>query len=254
MDKRFLGIIVVIIIVIAGIVVFTNNNQKGNNGSGGKVGTLTQHIEGQGKAGIKLVEYGDYQCPYCGEYDPIVKQVASIYNQQITFQFRNYPLTEIHPNAFAGARAAEAAALQGKFWQMHDLLYQQSAEYYQSNEKLSNWVGASNPEPYFVQDAKQIGLNISQFKQAFSGNKVNNLINADKSEGDKLGVQGTPTFYLSGRAIKPNISLASFEKIINKAVKNKGLTPPAAANPAKAPSSSSKSLGAPQSTQPKSKK
>ncbi|MGH7237819.1 MAG: DsbA family protein, partial [Candidatus Saccharimonadales bacterium] len=196
MDKRFLGIIAAIIVVIAGIVIFTNHGQSGKTDHNGSVGTPTNHVEGQGKDGLKLVEYGDYECPYCGEYDPIVKQVASIYDQQITFQFRNYPLTEVHPNAFAAGRAAEAAGIQGKFWQMHDVLYQDQ----------NQWVSAKDPEPIFVSYAQQLSLNEAKFKQDFSSNKVNNLINADEAEGNKLNIQGTPTFYLNGQTIKPNIS------------------------------------------------
>ena len=120
MSKSFWAVIVVIIIVFFGIFALTGKKTPGGTSSSGKA---TSHIEGLGQDHITLVEYGDYQCPYCGQYYPIVKQIQQEYNSQIYFQFRNFPLTSLHPNAFAAARAAEAAALQGKFWQMHDAIF-----------------------------------------------------------------------------------------------------------------------------------
>src|ERR1700721_4318235 len=120
MSKSFWIVVAVIVAVAIGIFALTSGSTNNS-----KL-TPTNHVEGLGQDNVKLVEYGDYQCPYCGEYYSTVKQVVSMYNSQITFQFRNFPLTSIHPNAFAGARAAEAAGLMGKFWQMHDLLYEQN--------------------------------------------------------------------------------------------------------------------------------
>ncbi|HTB48666.1 MAG TPA: thioredoxin domain-containing protein [Verrucomicrobiae bacterium] len=212
MSKQFLGVIVAIILIFVGIAVFGGNKSNGpGNTSGGSTGTLTEHIEGQGKDGVTLVEYGDYECPYCGEYFPTVKQVQAEYNQQITFQFRNFPLVSIHQNAFAGARAAEAAALQGKFWEMHDALY----------EEQNQWVGASDPTTFFNQYAQDLGLNVTQFESDYASTKVNDLINADMAEGNKLNIQGTPTFFLDGKQIEVANSASAFEKLINAAIAQK---------------------------------
>jgi protein-disulfide isomerase len=171
---------------------------------------------------VTLVEYGDFECPYCGEAYQVVNQVEQEYNQQITFQFRNFPLTTIHPNAFAGARAAEAASLQGKFWQMHDLLYAQNVEYYDSNETYNTWVGASNPLPDFDSYAKELGLNVAKFNQAYSSNQVNDSISADMTAGNKLGITGTPTFYVDGKQIQlTSYTVQAFQKYINAAIKQK---------------------------------
>lgn len=208
MSKQFLAILAAIILVFAGIVIFSGNKSN----SSGKAGvTPTQHIEGQGKAGVTLVEYGDYECPFCGQYYPIVKQVQAEYNQQLFFQFRNFPLTSLHPNAFAGARAAEAAGLQNKFWEMHDLLY----------ENQTQWSGASDPTPFFNQYAQQLGLNVTQFKTDYASGKVNDLINADMAAGNKLGISGTPTFFLDGKQISVGESAAAFEKLINAEIAKK---------------------------------
>ena len=208
MSKAFWGFLAAIVVVFGLVFYFTHNNNSGSS-------TLssvqpTNHIEGQGKSGVKLVEYGDYECPYCEEYYPVVKQVVSDEFSQITFQFRNFPLTTIHPNAFAGARAAEAAGLMGKFWQMHDMLY--------SSTNWQQWSTASDPNPYFDQYAKQLGLNLATFKSDFSSSKVNNMIEADVNQGNKLNIQGTPTFFLDGKQIQVAPQVSAFEKLINQAI------------------------------------
>jgi protein-disulfide isomerase len=218
MSKQFWAIIVVVVLVFVGIFLFSNHTNTNSNSSSG---TPSEHIEGLGQDHITLVEYGDYQCPYCGQYYPIVKQIVSQYFNQITFQFRNFPLTSLHPNAFAGARAAEAASLMGKFWQMHDLLYEQNDEYYNSNETANTWIGASNPLPYFDQDAKQLGLNVTKFNQYYNSNQVNNTINADMAAGNKLGIDATPTFFLDGKQLNVGESVSDFQSLINAAIAQK---------------------------------
>jgi protein-disulfide isomerase len=212
-SKGFLAIIAAVVLVFIGIFAF--NGHKSDSGSGksssSSKGQPTSHIEGNGQNGILLVEYGDYQCPYCQQYYPIVKQVVAKYNDRIKFQFVNFPIVSLHQNAFAAARAAEAAALQGKFWEMHDLLY----------ENQSQWAESSNPMQFFQQYAQQLGLNTDQFKKDYSSNKVNNAINADKAAGDKLGIEGTPTFYLNGKKIDVQADVGSFTKQIQQAIKQK---------------------------------
>jgi protein-disulfide isomerase len=206
MSARFWLVIIVILAIFGGVLVF------GGKKTPGSTGQPSNHVEGAGKTGVTLVEYGDYECPYCEEYFPIVKQVAAQFNTQIYFQFRNLPLTQIHPNAFAGARAAEAASLQGKFWQMHDLLY----------ENQDQWVSSSNPQTYFDIYANQLGLNAQEFNQDFSGTQVNNTIQADIAAFNKTGQpEATPTFFLDGKHIQPDPTVASFAQLINAAIKQK---------------------------------
>jgi protein-disulfide isomerase len=199
MDKRFLGILGAIIIIFIGIFAISqkSNNSGGSNSNSGV--SATNHVEGKNMAGVTLVEYGDYECPICEAYYLPLKQAAAQYSDQIHFQFRNLPLTAIHQNAFAGARAAEAAGQQDKFWQMHDKLY----------ENQNEWVSSSNPLSLFDQYAKQIGLNVSRFDTDYASSKVNDSINADvsafkkTSQGNQLA---TPTFFLDGNYL-PNTSL-----------------------------------------------
>lgn len=217
MSKRFLAVLAALVLVFIGI--FALSNRNGSNST--NASALTNHVEGSGKAGVTLVEYGDYECPYCGQYYPIINQVMQQYGSEITFQFRNFPLTSIHPNAYAGARAAEAASLQGKFWQMHDLLYETNVEYYNSNQTIASWISASNPLTYFDTLAKHLGLNISKFNTDYASSTVNNYIEADLSKGNQLGINATPTFYLDGKQVQPTESVASFQKLINAAIASK---------------------------------
>jgi len=221
MDKRFLTIIGVIIVVFAGIVVY--NNHKNNNNSNDSNLQPTNHVEGDLSSKVTLVEYGDYECPVCESYFTTVQQVQEKYNTQIKFQFRNLPLTSIHPNAFAGARAAEAADLQGKFWQMHDMLY--------TAENWQEWSTSSNPEPYFWTYAQELGLNVTKFKSDFASAEVNNRVQADLSAFAKTGQEeATPTFFLNGKYV-PNSelvdssdtpSITAFSNVIDAALKSTG--------------------------------
>lgn len=206
MSKQFLGVLAAIILVFIGVIVVSNNKTKSTNTSSGNSSSLTQHVEGNKNATVTLVEYGDYQCIHCEEYYPNVKQVQAEFNDQIKFQFRNFPLTSLHQNAFAAARAAEAAALQGKFWEMHDALYEPS--------NYQVWSGATDPNPFFVSYAQQLGIKKAQFKTDFASSKVNDLINADEAEGTKLGITGTPSFFLDGKQVQIGNSVASFEQVI----------------------------------------
>lgn len=204
MSKTFWAIIAVIVVVFGGILLF--NGRKAGAPAGGSGSTPTNHVIGNGEAGVTLVEYGDYQCPFCGQFYPVAKTVQQKYNAQITFQFRNLPLLQVHQNAFAAARAAEAAGLQGKFWEMHDLLY----------ENQATWSKSNNAQAYFEQYASQLSLNLPEFKQAAASGKVNSLINADIAAFMKTGnPESTPTFFLDGKKIQPGYSVEDFSKLID---------------------------------------
>jgi len=196
MDRRFLGILGAIVVIF--IAVFAISQHSSNNDSSGgnnnSKNNPTNHVEGDNAKGITLVEYGDYQCPICEAYYLPLKQAVAKYSGDIHFQFRNLPLVSIHPNAFAGARAAEAASLQGKFWEMHDKLY----------DNQNSWVSASNPLDIFSGYAKDLGLNVDQFKTDYASSKVNDAISADQAAFAKTGQeQATPTFFLNGKYL-PN--------------------------------------------------
>lgn len=210
MSKGFWAVIAAVILIFIGIATFGGNDKNSSNSGSSNKSSLSQNVTGSDSSGVILVEYGDYQCPYCEAYYPTIKAATEEYKDRIKFQFSHFPLTNIHQNAFASARAAEAAAMQNKFWEMHDALYESS------NNQV--WTKASNPNPYFEQYAKQIGLNVTQFKKDFASSRVNDVINADMAEGTRLGITGTPTFFINGKKTEIANDLKAFQKVLNDAI------------------------------------
>jgi protein-disulfide isomerase len=192
MDRRFLGILTVIVLIFVGIFAVSkrSSNSGANGNKSGATALPTSHITGQGQENVTLMEYGDYQCPICGLYYQPLKQVVDQFKDKIHFQFRNLPLVSIHPNAFSAARAAEAAGLQNKYWQMHDMLY----------ENQSTWAASTSPLNEFSGYAQQLGLNVAQFKKDYASAKVNDAINADLNSFNRTGQElATPSFFLDGK-------------------------------------------------------
>ncbi|HEY0965359.1 MAG TPA: DsbA family protein [Candidatus Saccharimonadales bacterium] len=162
-------------------------------------GNIADHSFGNPENKVVLIEYGDYQCPGCGSaYQPI-KTVTEKYKDKLTFVFRNYPLTSMHPNAKAAAAAAEAAGQLGKYWEMHDVLY----------EKQSEWQSASSTQrnDYFTTYAASVGLDRAKFTKKLSEaiDQINAKISFDQALGQKVGVDGTPTFFLNGKKINQKV-------------------------------------------------
>jgi protein-disulfide isomerase len=141
------------------------------------------HSEGNEDALVTLVEYADYQCPYCGEAHPVIKRLQKSLGTKLRFVFRNFPLTHAHPYALLAAQAAEAAALQGKFWEMHDMIFENQEKL--EPEVLPLW-------------AHEVGLNMNQFAKAVSEGKVTKRIEEDHASGVESGVGGTPSFFING--------------------------------------------------------
>lgn len=143
----------------------------------------TDHAQGNDNADLTIVEYGDYQCPYCGAAYPVLKELMKEFKGQIKFVFRNFPLSEMHPYARPAAIAAEAADLQGKFWEMHDVIYE--------NQQSLN-------ENLLFQLAEKIGLNLSQFKEDIQKTELEKKVDSDFESGIISGVNGTPSFFING--------------------------------------------------------
>lgn len=139
---------------------------------------------------VKVVEFGDYQCPACGQAHPILKKIMKEYKGKISFYFRNFPLTQLHSNAIVSAQAAEAAAKQDKFWEMHDKLYETQSEW----STLSNEAAVEKFNSY----ATALGLNLDQFKQDEASEAIKAIITGDTGDGNSLKIQGTPTIFVNG--------------------------------------------------------
>lgn len=159
-------------------------------------GQIADHVYGNKDAKVRLIEYGDYQCPGCGSAYPITKQLKEKYKDKIAFVFRNKPLTTIHPNALSAAAAAEAAGLQGKYWEMHDKLYE-------SQNAWENLTGQDRTN-YFVSLASSLNIDTKSFTNDLDAPNVKAKIAFDSSVSEKAGVTGTPSFFLNGKAVDQN--------------------------------------------------
>ena len=146
-------------------------------------GKKRDHIQGKSNAPVTLVEYGDYECPYCGQAYPIVKEIQKQLKDQLCFAFRNFPVTQIHPHAQHAAEAAECAGSQRKFWDMHDYLY----EHQQALD-----------DKHLEQYATKLTLNLDRFKGELFNHVYANRVREDFIGGVRSGVNGTPTFFING--------------------------------------------------------
>jgi len=141
---------------------------------------------------VVLEEYGDYQCPPCGQLYPELKQIELEYGNQVQIVFHHFPLMKMHKNALMAAHAAEAARNQSKFWEMHDKLYRNQKE----------WSELDDPRPVFVSYARQLNLKIDQFDSDLQSNQIDQKISADIQRGQALGVTGTPTVFLDSHLLR----------------------------------------------------
>ena len=141
------------------------------------------HIQGTDDAVIELVEYGDYECPHCGAAYPVIKKIEKKFGTQIRFIFRNFPLTESHEHAMAAAIASEAAALQHKFWEMHDIIFE--------NQRSLSEAG-------LLKLAGSIGLDVEPFKKDITKENLQEKVESDFESGIRSGVNATPTFFING--------------------------------------------------------
>jgi protein-disulfide isomerase len=141
------------------------------------------HILGDQNAAVTLVEYGDYECPHCAAAHPVVKAVQRHFAQQLAFVFRHFPLTEIHPNAGIAAESAEYAAVHGRFWEMHDLIFE-------NQTRLSS--------AFLLVLAGSLGLSQSELRDALSRGIFTPKVQGDYLGGVHSGVNGTPTFFVDG--------------------------------------------------------
>lgn len=192
MSKAFWAIVAILLI---GLVAFlaVNKRSKQTPSVSGEPSSLqaSDHVLGSRDAKVVLIEYGDYQCPSCKVWQTSVEELKTKTGQDVALVFRNFPITTAHKNALAASRAAEAAALQNKFWEMGSLLYRNQ----------DAWSGVDSPETTFEQYATQLNLNMDQFKSDYKSSKVLDKINLDRDMATKQDVKGTPTFFLNGKLL-----------------------------------------------------
>jgi LPXTG-motif cell wall-anchored protein len=222
-NTRWLVFIGICLAIIGGLIFATKRNKVDVSKVDPSVistsGNNADHVFGNKNSKVILVEYGDYQCPSCQEVAIPLKSLAEEYKDKIAYVFRNFPLTTIHPNALLAASSAEAAGLQDKFWEMHDLLYQQQ----------TSWANSSidQRKSLFDSYAKQLNLDVKKFNNDLAGERVSGKINYDRSLANKLGLQGTPTLFLNGKKLDDAIigqlvkgDASGLKSQIDSAIKN----------------------------------
>lgn len=205
MDKRFVIILGVIVAVFIGVIAFSKASQPpepASNGSSNYYGNLESKVE--------LTEFVDFQCEACYAFYPTVKQVKEKYKDTVKFRVRYFPIASSHQYSRMATGYAEAAAKQGKFWEMHDKIF----------EGQKTWEIAKTPSTYFDSYAKEIGLDMEKLKGDQGSPLTSVTINADLAEVKRLGGDGTPTFVLNGKKIEnPDNTVEAFSKILDDALK-----------------------------------
>jgi len=169
------------------------------------------HVRGPGNAAVTLEEFGDFQCPPCGGLEGPLQLIERDYASNLRVIFRNFPFT-IHEHAHQAAYAAEAAGLQGRFWEMHDLLYREQAV----------WAKTKDAQSLFDSYAGMIGLNLERFKKDVGSEQVKDKVESDRKRGEALGVRNTPTIFLNNQSVPPtSLNPTALRAAIDAAVKEK---------------------------------
>lgn len=205
MDRtRWIIFIVIAVVTLGGLVLLTRQEKVDvadvdpSKAVSQTETAIGDQVYGNKSSEVVVIEYGDFQCPGCGAAYPQIKTIKEEYKDQIAFIFRNYPLTTIHPNALAASTAAEAAGLQGKFWEMHDKLYE--------NQNAWSSIDASKRTGVFTDYAKDIGLDTDKFATDLKDPKIAAKIRRDQAFGKKLNVDSTPTVYLGSEKLSAEVT------------------------------------------------
>jgi protein-disulfide isomerase len=180
---------------------------------GGVPGAEPAHTLGPADAPVHIEEFGDFECPPCGLFHPILDQMREEFGNKLHITFREFPLVPTHQHALAAASAAEAAGLQGKFWEMHKLLY----------ERQADWKTQFDVRPVFEGYAKEIGLDVDRYNRDVGSDLVQQRIFQDGKRGHSLGVKGTPTVFMNGREVPfESLPAEKFRVVIQKEIEAAG--------------------------------
>ncbi len=185
-SKIILGIAGLVIAAVALLITFVNTNQADPAAIMSEIVDENSHSIGEGE--VQVVEFGDFQCPACAQAFPDVQRLKEEFEGDITFVYKHFPLPG-HANARPAADAAEAAGAQGKFWEMHDKLF----------ETQSQWASVADPTSIFAQYAEELELDREAFTEALTSSAHAETISDDQSDGYAVGVSGTPTFFINGK-------------------------------------------------------
>lgn len=199
--------VVGIVALLTGIVLFDGSQQQAAVTVPAEVATINDAdwVDGPSNARVTIIEYGDFQCPACAYYSPLVRQLRTEYPNDLRLVARQFPLKGIHGQAHEAARVSEAAGNQGKFWAMFDLLY----------DRQSEWTNADDASQRFASYARELGLDEATFSADVNADAVKDAIADDIQSGTDAGVNSTPTFILNGTKIPNPDDYAEFKALID---------------------------------------
>ena len=209
-NKIILWAIIAVVVIgsIFGIVKLASKSQTpGSDNLAITISAINddENIKGDKEALSTLIEYSDFQCPACGSYYPIVKKVSEDLSAQVRFAYRHFPLPQ-HKNAKLAATVAEAAGKQGKFWEMHDLIFQNQ----------SDWSEEKNAAILFAKYAQELGLDLARFQTDIASDEIKAKIENDYKSGVKAGVNSTPSFFLNGKKMDNPRNYDEFKNAIEQ--------------------------------------
>lgn len=203
-NKRLFIFIGVVILGFIALVVYSKQQTANAPGAKG-----SSNVYGKADSKVTLTEYVDFQCEGCLAYYPNVKTVKEAYKDTVRFEIKNFPISSSHKNALAAASAAQAAAKQDKFFEMHDTLFDNQKEWESSEDRVRLFEGY----------AEAIGLNMDQYRKDYASKETSAIVRADLKEVQALGGNGTPTFALNGKKIEIDNSIDAISAVLDKALK-----------------------------------
>ncbi|MDX1536020.1 MAG: thioredoxin domain-containing protein [Candidatus Spechtbacterales bacterium] len=201
----WIGLTVVIIGSLIVMVNLASNEPEGGGNATPQQVNAEDWTKGGEQASVEILEYADFQCPACADAKPALERLSEDFGDDLKIALRHFPLEAIHPNAQLASQAAEAAGLQGKFWEMHDMLF----------ENQRDWSRERNPEDKFISYAEFLELDIEKFEADLKSDAVKDAVDSDQNAGFKAGVNSTPTFYLNGERIQ-NLGYEGFKTLIEE--------------------------------------
>lgn len=202
--KRIFIWVGLVLVVAASVFGIYKLSQTDNGTVLGNNINIEDHKRGPDDAKVKLVEYSDFQCPACGAFKPVVEQLITEYGDRIQFVYRHFPLKSIHGQAEIAGEAAEAAGMQGKFWEMYNKIF----------DNQSTWAGNFGAEEMFINYAREIGLDEGKFRADLKSGAVRNKVDKDLADAESIGLNSTPSFFLNGNKIANPSSYDQFRELI----------------------------------------
>jgi protein-disulfide isomerase len=209
------GVLLAVVAIMAWLLTAGTGSSTNNSIEGTLAGqevSSEEWIKGNVDAPVTLIEYSDFQCPACRAIYPVLKDMSQTYPDQLRIVYRHFPLDQIHPQARLAAQAAEAAGLQGQFWQMHDLLFETQSEWGPTQPHKPT----AEVREHFLGLAAQLELDIEQFESDWESDAVKNAVTDDYRAGQQARVSGTPSFVLNGKKVDNKVMVDEVIRLIEE--------------------------------------